>query len=697
MAPPKLNWHSHGSRGRGAKGGADSSRGGRDGVADRGRKLCRNFQQTGRCQYGERCFYSHDLPTEAGSESPAGLSIEKQAEADEQQQAKAKYNQWKRLIKSSPKNNDTHTMEVIWTGALVILNGDQREWKQMLARDLDDDAYNGRQHMHVLLSMVANTHGYTTFVDLARPFLLVFTHSALLDCLSIDASVGALYSYISGSNGSRAIPFFRRLSAALLEQHFKEGSPHPTKTLETTLIAMSRAIRELLRREQRATFHEDLPDLINSIENVAEITGIVPTSVTFQAVRNVVGNVRGMLARAKGLLQEEEEADVGGVSTTAVTSTYPRQLNVPRDRHDNDKLDITKINILPTEGEIRSDHPPFLPSTDLDQPHFLEDQAARHLDTHFRLLRHDVFGEMIGAIGGAIVALENDPTLLEDSKIGLGNMRAYSNPRARISYVAFDQRRGLQARISFPQPYSVRKKIASERGRWWEESKHLEEGILLCLLYIVDARCSLLFLTVGEKITDPKKEHGLSFDKHQATITAKLATGNQHDLEALTQLSCYNTRGLLFEFPGVLISTFLPILENLQDMQRLSRLPFRQWILPDRVVHTSKNSRILDIPPPLYARDPDFNFSLKSILENPGDDLLLDNRTTADDRAIIATLESRTRLDRGQCQALIAALFREFAFIQGPPGTGKSYLGTQLMRVLLDCKEEAELGPIVVV
>jgi hypothetical protein len=68
-----------------------------------------------------------------------------------------------------------------------------------------------------------------------------------------------------------------------------------------------------------------------------------------------------------------------------------------------------------------------------------------------------------------------------------------------------------------------------------------------------------------------------------------------------------------------------------------------------------------------------------------------------DDVASVAELEARTSLDRGQCLALMAALTREFAFIQGPPGTGKSYLGVQLMSVLLACKEKADLGPVVVV
>jgi DNA replication protein DnaC len=72
-------------------------------------------------------------------------------------------------------------------------------------------------------------------------------------------------------------------------------------------------------------------------------------------------------------------------------------------------------------------------------------------------------------------------------------------------------------------------------------------------------------------------------------------------------------------------------------------------------------------------------------------------RASVDDTAIVDELEGRTELDRGQCRALIAALTREFAFIQGPPGTGKSYLGVQLMRVLLACKRKARLGPVVVV
>jgi hypothetical protein len=251
--------------------------------------------------------------------------------------------------------------------------------------------------------------------------------------------------------------------------------------------------------------------------------------------------------------------------------------------------------------------------------------------------------------------------------------------------------------LSFVQLSALRKKSRSERRTWWEESRRLEEGVLLCFVTINDGESSILFFTVSQKCTDPKKEYNLSSDDHQSTISVKLASWNQDNMELLLRLSCQNTKGILIEVPGVLLATFIPILENLQNMQQESRLPFRQWILPDRMGTGRNMAPVLDVSAPLYARNPGFRFSLKAILKNSDEDFSLSVNTPIDDIATIDELEARTSLDRGQCQALVAALFREFAFIQGPPGTGKSYLGVNLMRVLLSCKDKANLGPIIVV
>ena len=214
---------------------------------------------------------------------------------------------------------------------------------------------------------------------------------------------------------------------------------------------------------------------------------------------------------------------------------------------------------------------------------------------------------------------------------------------------------------------------------------------MLCLLSLDDAKVSPLFFTVSEKSIATLDEYGLTSNKHQATITAKLATRPETDLNLMTRLSCQKQRGILSEFPGVLLTTFIPILENLQSMQRLSRLPFRQWILP------GQGTNNFDIPPPLYARGQNFAFSLKCIMKDSEDDFSLESTASTNISTAVDVLEARTHLDRGRCEALIAALTREFAFIQGPPGTGKSYLGLQLMPVLQSCKAKARLGPVVVV
>ena len=676
MLPP---WH-RGSRGDGGGRWGRRDQGGRRG---RGQQICRFFQQ-GNCRFGADCSFSHNLSS--------GLGERAEDLSERQQQSKADYNLWRRLIKYPPQSNDNTTIERLWTGALTILNGDDRDWKQMLPRDLDDDNYHGREHINVLLGMKPHAHGQGTFVTLAQPFLFVITHQALLDCLSVDTAVGGLYNFISGSHGTRAIPFFQRLTSSL-EQTLGSTTPDLNATLEKTLMAMLRALRELLRREHRAAFHDDLPGLIDSIENLAGVGD--GHSAIFQVMRNSITELHGVIGRATGLLRQDEEPQVDGVSTTVVTSTYPRDLVVPQDRHDNDKADITEINIFPTEDEVRSDHAVFLPSTDPDQPHFLLDQTERHLDTHFRLLRHDVLGEMIEGIGGIMSALEADPAFVQTPKLNLGNTRAYVNPSAQIRYMSFERRRGLEVQISFLQPSSLRRKSPSERRGWWEETKRLEEGSLIVFLFVHEAKSSLLFFTVSQKCTDSAKDFGLSSNNQLATITAKLATRNQSDLEKLVRLSILKTKGVLIEFPNAIPATFVPILESIQDMQRESRLPFRQWILPDRIC--DDGSTVFSVPPPLYTRTRGFTFSLRPILKKAGDDFSIDPRSSPDDINITNELEMRTDLDHGQCKALVAALTREYAFIQGPPGTGKSYLGVQLMRVILACKTKADLGPVVVV
>jgi hypothetical protein len=670
--------------------GADRSRP----SAHNARGLCHGFQQTGRCRFGNDCNYSHNLSSPASNHARGTRPAERPEETPEQQLAKAAYNSWKRLIKVPPRPNDIDTIRSTWSGAFEILNGNNRDWQQQLPRDLDDDDFFGRQHMATVLSMKAPSHGYSTFIDLARSFVSVITHPALLDCLSVDTSVGGLYNFISGANGSRAIPFFQHLREILLAQHLQNDSHDLIPTLATDLNGMLIALCELLKRERRIAFHDDVVDLVVSIENTIDASGLDKQSSIVQVVIIRVRGLRATIDRARRLVEQEERPVTHGVSTTVVFSTYPREITLPGGRHDNDEMDITKIRILPTANEIQSNQPEFLPSTDFQQPHFLADNAERHLDTMFRLLRHDIFGEIKQALGQMMDDIEKDPSMVKNPRLSLG-IRAYVSPRAQITYLSFsrDQKRGLEAQISFPQPQEARKKSLVERCKWWQESKRLEEGTLLCFVFTINLKNSILFFTVSQKCTDSKEEFSLTSHNHQATIVTKLATQKQSDLELLTQLHAQAIRGILIELPGVLLATFTPILENIQNMARSSRMPFSQWILPDQNATTSDPLTTLDIPPPLYARAPGFSYSLRSILNDAGNDIRIAPSRMLSGGRQIDELKRRTDLDHGQCEALLAALTREYAFIQGPPGTGKSFLGVRLMRILLDCRK----GPIIVV
>lgn len=670
--------------GRWNRGGWNHGRGNARG--NRGRRdICRLFQR-GHCEAGQDCRFSHDLSSANSSTPP---------QTQEQVAAKEDYVTWKRFLRSPPLGPDLRRMEKLWSGALQILTNGERDWKQRLPQDLvdEDQGLYGLKHVQEIMSERAGTSGDARFIEVARPFLLVITHPALLDCLTVDIYVGDLYNFISGSGGTRAVPFFQSLGNSLLKQRLAEPDSS-NQPLEETLAAVATALREVLRRTQKALFHENILALVETIHQISASFDLGRSPVAIHTVVMRVAELRRMIHRARGLLERNTNtSDEDALNSRhEVISTYPRDIHLPGDRHDNDRRDITQIHILPTEDEIRSERIEFLPSPSVDQPHFL-DGVERLLDTHFRLLRHDIFGELKSYLGGLMKAHQSNPSSAQNFGFYSGNIRAYVQSKASVKYLEFTKNRGLQAQISFLLDHQLQKKSSSERRRWWEESGRLEEGSLLCFLSFEGTGSSLLFLTVSQKITDPNNRHGLATRGSHATITAKLAS--EHDetqWESLVKMTFpRDTQNFVVEFPTILLATFVPVLENLQQMQKISRLPFGNWIVPKFDTGKALKNAESQVPPPLYARVAGFKFDLKAILTDPKVSFTL--RPGSDIQIMLQKLEQYTLLDRAQCEALIVALTREFALIQGPPGTGKSYLGVQIMRVLIDNK----LGPIVVV
>jgi hypothetical protein len=588
-------------------------------------------------------------------------------------------------------------MQRLWGGALNILEEGDRDLTQQLPRDLDTDDkdHQGRLHIGTILTKRVRDGDAAQHVRNCQQFLLTITHPSMLDGLAVDTYVGSIYNFVSGANGTRAIPFFQHLCENLIMLKIEDSPDASPEMLASTLVAMSLALRELLKRESRARFNDNLKVLTDALETAATTFAPDEPSIASTLIANNVRSIRDMAARANGLLFTESEETGNSATLFTKASVYPRDLVIPNDRHDNDKLDMADIVIFPTRDEIMSDAKEFLPFTNPDQPHFLEDPTQRHIDTHFRLFRHDIFGELKATLASLMHAFSHDQTAINNPHLQLGDVRAYRYTGAYVSQVVFG--RALEIHMSFPAPQAIINKSIAAQNKWWEESKRLESGSLLSFIWTQNGVVQHVFLTLVMKGAKDEDGVGVMQDHRLVAITTRLITQDKTTLELLMRASASQSPGMLLEFPKIMPATFVPILENLQSMQRTGGMPFYQWIVPASHGASPDVKKYHDIPPPLYARHAGFKFPLKAITEDSHTSLCVDAISACDNDDLLGKIEAKTSLDRGQCCALVAALTREFAFIQGPPGTGKSYLGLHLMRVLLEVKQKAKLGPILVV
>ena len=152
------------------------------------------------------------------------------------------------------------------------MNSDNRDWKQTLPKDLDNDEdYHGRDHIRALISTRAQPDQYDMLMETSRSFLLVITHTAMVDCLSVDTYVRSLYNFMSGANGTRAILFFQHICVIFVATRAEATSAVSLRRLDSTLVALLNTLTEILRRESRARYNRDLPELINHLETTAQL------------------------------------------------------------------------------------------------------------------------------------------------------------------------------------------------------------------------------------------------------------------------------------------------------------------------------------------------------------------------------------------------------------------------------------------
>ncbi|CAI2170001.1 16549_t:CDS:10 [Funneliformis geosporum] len=383
-------------------------------------------------------------------------------------------------------------------------------------------------------------------------------------------------------------------------------------------------------------------------------------------------------------------------------------------RHDNDFLEICKISIIPTKDEILASREPSLPSFMLGPSEFLPDGIARLLDMQFRLLREDMLNPIRLGISRFLTDLDKNKVQFKklreeggrfryDKGDISGDLNVYTN--IRFVSINVNRYRGFISRVAFTPPKIKSAKDEKHRLHYWERSRKLMSGSLICVLWQnkvnedSDANSSQTYSLYFGVVVE-KNEKRLSRFETEAMIDIHFIESSIYPivLEDISMGRDHPSRPKRFmvESTGVYFESYNHILKTLR-VTNPSEVPFRQYL----VSSLEGGDRNIQVETPLYTRAPRFHFDLSILLKDPYDSLLLNVQDEISRENAIRKLATPniSVFDETQAKSLVDALSREIALIEGPPGTGKTYVGIELVKVLLSEKNRkaTAIGPILTI
>jgi len=151
---------------------------------------------------------------------------------------------------------------------------------------------------------------------------------------------------------------------------------------------------------------------------------------------------------------------------------------------------------------------PYLPTNKPSAPHHLPSEGiSRLLDTHFRLLRNDLMGPLFDSIhrmlakaGGSLTHFLKGPvgTSLKNRAARLGDLPAFYD--VTVHDLVVDKIGNLFV-IEFAQPEGAgdnKEKLT----QYWERSKRLTFGAMVCFLVAQGPSSEIIFATVASRDTD---------------------------------------------------------------------------------------------------------------------------------------------------------------------------------------------------
>lgn len=529
-----------------------------------------------------------------------------------------------------------------------------------------------------------------------KPLFSLITNPRVVDSAVLEQQVADLFNFILGVQGRRMTKLFNFVLSLVTDMPLSTQAPLRMGVLELSLSVLAK----IIDCNTNNIVNPDCCRIVSAFSRLVE-RDISSEDDFFR------------LQASKYIEYMQQRLDTGrcipDLAYSAPTSVSREDFVLKRDgpgrlsadgrRHDNDHTDIKNIKIMPTFDEITSPRAEYLPTNDPSRWHIKGIRGR--LDREFRLIREDTVGQLRDAVRDMLEAAR-DPKQRQLQKSKTVMTYTYESP-IPID-VHWHRIGGLEMVVCCHQLPAVSKLNAKRRRDWWAQSKRLQAGALVCLF---DITGTVLFCVVSETTMRSKDdkdaktqskdgrgpdEEVRSLSDDEAFLFVNLRLVDPTARELIQAMRWYkttrsSTRRYLVEFPGVLLDSFKHTLSALQKMHEKPNIPFKDLLAPkeDSEVH-------VDMELPQYARIPGFTFDL-GCLSNDRSPLIMSPRSPLTPEMLAV----KSSLDLTQSAALLNTLARGLSLVQGPPGTGKSYTGEKIIKVLLNSKRKANLGPILCV
>ncbi|KAJ2986340.1 hypothetical protein NUW58_g5073 [Xylaria curta] len=668
-------------------------------------KPCLRFKR-GKCNFGVRCWFSHDLIAPAGNKHAGPLTTSDWQRPSSSGRNEDELQEWKQLLRQGRHCPNRALPDRFFRLAFELIEGDLNECQEVVKLLSQEDGLN---HIRLLVEQhvpgaVDDRAKQDLWAKQMQPLFALITHQRVVDSAVLEQQVAAIYNFMQGVGSRRMKIIFDFAidlahSASNTSQSTTIGSPAPKLAIiETCLAVLSKMIDCNTANMIDQTFKavtQQVSAILNSLDTTSDDYLMLQSHKWLRYIncRLEVGDELPSRVPAT--------QSIGSRAEFTLPKNLPGRLSASGRRHDNDHDNIADISILPTHDEIISTREEYLPSNDPSSFHI---QGVRgRLDREFRLLREDTVGQLRDAVRNLLEMMQSRGQGQQTRRSGRQNLFTYMYEDLEPVEASFERVNGVDLLVRFPQPKRTNRQ---KRREWWAQSKRLHPGALVC---IINQDGSVLFCVVAGTavVTCDQKGEGsqrtgitgetskdsipsLAEDDNFAYVHLNLAERRDDSLQKA--LRWYRHVGprltrCLVEFPGVLLASFQHTLEALQMMSRTPDVPF-----PDLIAPVAPNAGVFEVGPPQYTAKANFYFDLKCIVKD-GTNLTLSPTQRLDPK----TLTEHSTLDETQSSALLDSLSRSLALIQGPPGTGKSYTGEKIIKVLLANKQRGNLGPILCV